>query len=113
MFRSLGEYDKAEHYFQKGFVIRKEIGDRAGETADYMNLYALFYSIGEPVIAEGYLEKVLSISQDIGDLDKESKCLCELTIAKIIHGEIQEALDYMVLSIEKSESLHDFLRDND
>ena len=113
VFQSLGEYEKAEHYFQKGLVIRKEIGDRAGEAADYMNLYALFYSIGEPVIAEGYLEKALSISQDIGDRDKESKCLCEFTIAKIIQGKIQEALVYMVQSIEKSESLHDFLRDND
>ena len=40
-------------------------------------------------------------------------CLCELAVVKITQGKIQEALDYMVLSIEKSESLHDFLRDND
>ena len=113
VFQSLGQYDEAKQYFQNGLVIRKEIGDRAGEATDYMNLNALFYSIGEPVIAEGYLEKALSISQDIGDLPKELKCLCELTIVKINKGETQEAMHYMLLSLEKSESLHDFLRDND
>ena len=79
-----------------------------------MNLGTLLFdSLGEPVIAEGYLEKALSISQVIGDLDKELNCLCQLAIVKTAHGKIQEALDYMVLSIEKSESLYGFLRDND
>ena len=113
VFYSLGEYDKAKQHFQKGLVIRKEIGDREGEAADYMKLNLLFYSIGQPVVAEGYLEKALLISRDIGDLEKEVECLCELTAVKIAHGKIQEALDCMVLSIEKSESLHGFLRDND
>ena len=57
-------------------MISKEIGDRAGEAADYLNLSALFDSAGEPVDAEGYLEKALSISQDTGHLEKEFACLC-------------------------------------
>ena len=109
VFQSLGEYDKAKQYLQQGLVIKKEVGDRVGEAADCMSLYALFYS----VVAEGYLEKALSISQVIGDLDKELQCLCDFTILKITQGKIQEALDYMVLRIEKSESLHCLLRDND
>ena len=114
MFHCLGEYDKAKEYYQKELLIRKETGDRAGEAARYFNLgELLFYSTGELVIAECYLEKALSISQDIGDLDKEFACLCELAIVKITQEKIQEAFYYLVLSLEKSESLRAFLRDND
>ena len=113
VFQSLGAYAKAKQYFQKGLVMKKEIGDREGEAEDYMHLNKLFYSTGEPVIAEGYLEKALSISQDIGDLEKEVNCLCVFTFMKIIQENIQDALYYMVLCIEKSERLHGLLRDND
>ena len=113
MFQSLGEYDKAKQYFQKALVIKKEIGDRAGEAAVYLDLGTLCHSIGEPVIAEGYLEKALSISQVIGDLDKEFACLNALTVVKLTQKKIQEAFDYILLSMKKSESLRAFLRDND
>ena len=113
LFQSLGEYDKAKQYYLKGLVIRKEIGDRAGEVTDYLNLGSLFHFIGEPVVAEGYLKKALSISQDIGNLDKEFACLCTLTTVKITQEKIQGAFEYLVLSMEKSERLRAFLRDND
>ena len=113
IFQSLGDYDKAKQYFQKGLVMRKEIGDRKGEAAVYLNLGELCYHIGELVIAEGYFEKALSISQDIGDLEKEFGCLNALTGVKLKQKKIQEAFDHAVLSVEKSESLRAFLRDND
>ena len=114
VFQFLGEYDKAKKYFQTGLMIKKEIGDRAGEAAHCSSLgELLFHFIGEPVIAEGYLEKALSISQDIGDLDREFKCLCACTVVRMTQERFQEAFDYMVLSMEKSDSLHSFLRDND
>jgi len=94
-------------------VISKETGDRPGEAADYYNLGAFFDSIGEPVVAEDYFEKALSIIQDIGALDQEFECLCALTTVKATRKKTQEAFDYLVLSMEKSESLHTFLRDND
>jgi len=113
VFKSLGQYDKAKQYFKKGLVISKETGDRAGEAANYFKLGALFDSIGEPVVAEDYLEKALSINQDIGDLDQEFACLCALTTVKATRQKTQEAVDYLVLSMEKGESLHTFLREND
>ena len=112
--QSLGEYDKARQYFEKGLEIRKEIGDRAGQAALYYNLGRLLcYSPGEPAIAEGYLEKALSISQDIGDLEKEFMCLCAVTLVKLAQKKMQEAYEYVVLSKKKSDSLRAFLRDND
>ena len=114
VFEALGDYGKAKEYFQKGLVITTGTGDRAGEAADYFRLGRLLsHSIGEPVIGECYLEKARSISQDIGDLDREFKCLCELTIVKITQRKIQEAFDCLVLCLEKSERLRGFLRDND
>ena len=114
LFQSLGEYGKAKECLKKGLVISKEIGDRAGEAARYFNLGTLFsHSMGEPVISESYLKKALSISQDTGNLFKEFECLCELTILKITQKKIQEAFDYMILCLEKSERLRGFLRDND
>ena len=106
-------YGKAKEHLEKALEIRIKIGDRAREALDSKNLFILFYCIGEPVIAEDYLQKALSISRDIGDLEKEVDCLCDLTIVKIAQGKIQEALDCIVLGIEKSESLHGLLRDND
>ena len=114
VFQSLGEYGKAKEYFKKGLAIRIDTGNRPGEALNYFRLGRLmFYSVGEPAIGEGYLEKALSISQDIGDLDKEFACLCELTIVKITQKKFLEAFDYMMLCMEKSESLRGFLRDND
>ena len=42
VFHSVGEYTKAEEYFQKALVILKEIGDKQGEAADYGNLGTVF-----------------------------------------------------------------------
>ena len=112
-FESIGEYDKAKQYFKKGLVISKEIGDRAGEAANYFHLGDLLHSIGEPVLAERHLEKALLITQDIGALDKEFECLCTLITVKMTQKKIKEAFDYLVLSMEKSESLRALLRDND
>ena len=113
LFESLGEYDRAEGYLEKAVAIRKEIGDREGEAADYGNLGAVLQSLGEYGKAKGFFERALSISRDIGDLDKEIESLCNLTQVVLSQGKVQEALDYLLLSVDKSESLRDFLREND
>ena len=54
--QSLGEYDKARQYFEKGLKIRKESGDRAGEAELYFNLGRLLCrSLSEPAIVKVYL----------------------------------------------------------
>ncbi|XP_078351515.1 uncharacterized protein LOC144636229 [Oculina patagonica] len=113
VFGSLGEYDKAKEYLEKALAIKIEIGDRQGEAAGYQNLGCLFDSLGDHVMAEGYLEKGLLINQDIGDAHQEFSCLCNLTFVKLFQKKIQEAFHYLFLSVQKSEDLHGFLRDND
>ena len=63
----LGQYDKAKEYFQKGLVIRTEIGDRVGEAADYGNLGTVFHSLGQYDKAKEYHQKALVIRTEIGD----------------------------------------------
>ena len=113
MFESLGQYEKAKEYLEKGLGIRKQIGDKEGEAADYGNLAVLHSSVGEFVAAEYYSEMGLSIARDIKDLQKEFNILCLLTTVKLGQNKDEEAFDYLLLSMNKSESLRSFLRNND
>jgi len=113
VFLSLGEYDKAKDYFAKALAMSRETGDRAKEEVCYGRLGTLFQSLGEYDKAEDYFERALSISRDIGTLDKEIHSLCNLTVVKLSQGKMQEAFDCLLLSMDKSESLRGFLRDND
>ena len=113
VFQSVGEYDKAKEYLERALAIQNEIGDKRGESATYGNLGSLFLSVGEHFMAEVHLEKGLSITRDIEDLGGEVDILCCLTVVKLCQYKIQEAFDCLFLSMNKSESLRSFLRDND
>ena len=41
----MGEYGKAEEYFEKALAIRKEIGDKQGEASDLGKLGIAFCSL--------------------------------------------------------------------
>ena len=54
VFKSVGQYTKAEEYLQKALVIKKEIGDKEGEASAYGNLGTVFQSVGQHAKAEEY-----------------------------------------------------------
>ena len=113
MFQSLGQNDRAKEYLEKALTIRKQIGDKEGEAADYGNLAVLHQSVGEFLAAEDYSEIALSIARDIKDLEKEFEILCLLSMAKLCQHKVQEGFHCLFLSVNKSESLRSFLRSND
>ena len=113
VFQSFGEYDKAKEYLEKALAIKNEIGDKSGEASSYGNLGALYLSVGEHFMAEICLEKGLSITRDIEDLQNEFNFLCGLTVLKLCQYKVQEAFHCLFLSMNKSESLQSFLREND
>ncbi|KAL9986390.1 hypothetical protein ACROYT_G000533, partial [Oculina patagonica] len=113
VFRSLGEYDKAKEYHEKALAIRIEIGDKRGEAADYGHLGIVFQCLGENLMAEGYFEKALSISRNIGNCLDEVNVLCRLAMVKFCQGKIEESLNHLLLSIDRSEKLRDLLKAND
>ena len=108
-----GEYERAKEFYKKSLATTVEFGDKRGEAANYGNLGKLSHSLGEHVMAEFYLQKALSISQDIGNADGEFQGYCGLTLVKLSQEKIREAFDCLVLSINKSEDLRGFLRNND
>ena len=113
MFMYRGEYDKTKEYHEKALAIRKEIGDKSGEASSCEILGGLCLLAGEHFMAEFYLEKGLSITRDIEDLRSELNILCGLTVLKLSQYKVQEAFGCLILSMNKSESLRRFLRDND
>ena len=113
VFSSLGQYDKAKEYHEKALAIRIQVGDKEGEAVDYVNLGTLYSLVGEYVIAEDYMNKALSISRDIDHSEDEFSILCSLTLLKLCQHQIEEAFHYLFLTMNKSESLRCFLRDND
>ena len=113
VFQSLGQYDRAIEYLEKALSIRIQIGDKAGEAADCGNVAVLYQSIGEFFTAENYSEVALSIARDIKDLQKEFDILCHLTVVKLCQYKVEEAFNCLFLSVNKSESLRSFLRNND
>ncbi|XP_078361326.1 tetratricopeptide repeat protein 28-like [Oculina patagonica] len=64
-------------------------------------------------MAEGYLSKALLISKDIGHRDQEFQLLCNLAMVKLSQGNNEKMLNYLLLSIIKSDNLRGFLKDND
>ena len=94
MFKSLGEYVKAEQYLQKALVITKEIGNKQGEASSYGNLGAVFQSLGEYVKAEEYLQKALAIRKEIGDKKGEAADYGNLGTVFRSLGEYVKAEEY-------------------
>ena len=115
MFLCLFDHDNAKRCLEKAVAMNIETGQRAAEANCYVNLGILHQLLGEYVIAEYFVEKALSIIRDLAHLDKELEldCLCALTMVQVSQSKMEEAFEYLVLSMNKSENLRSLLGDND
>ena len=95
MFRSIGEYAKAEEYVHKALIISTEIGDREEEATCYRNLGAVFQSVGEYAKAEEYLHKALTINTEIGNKHGVASCYRNLGNVFQSVGEYAKAEEYL------------------
>ena len=87
-------------YYEKSLEIKKNIGDRAGESRCYGNLGAAYYSLGDFGKAIEYYEKSLKIFKDIGGLDSERRVNFNLGRAYDESNQPDLAYDYYKYSIE-------------
>ena len=95
VFKSVGQYTKAEEYLQKALVIRKEIGDKQGEASAYGHLGTVFKSVGQYTKAEEYLQKALVFRKEIGDKKGEASAYGNLgTVFKSV-GQYTKAEEYL------------------
>ncbi|XP_020609489.1 tetratricopeptide repeat protein 28-like isoform X1 [Orbicella faveolata] len=113
LFLFLGDYAKAKDYHEKALAIRKVICDRNGEALDCQNLGIVFQFLKDYEKAEEYLEKGLSVSQEIGHVVKQFSLLCKIAWVKVLKGNTEGAVSYLLSGVQKCEDLRGFLRDND
>ena len=113
LFLYLGDYAKAKEYYEKALPIRKDICDRNGEALDYQNLGTVFQFLKDYEKAEEYLEKGLAVSEEIGHVEKQFSLLCKIAWVKVLKGNAEGAVSYLLSGIQKCEHLRGFLRDND
>ena len=113
-FNFFGEHVKAEEYLRKALVLRKEIGEKRGEASCYENLGSVFFSGGEYSKAKEYHEKALALNYEIGCVERQFSGHLSLTWDTLaLNGDANEALSNLLASIQKSERMRGFLRDND
>ncbi|KAL9950913.1 hypothetical protein ACROYT_G043485 [Oculina patagonica] len=105
MFQSIGDYKQAREYLEKALTISKEIGDKNGEASIYGNLGGLFELLGEYIEAEESHKRALAKGEEIGDVKKQSGSLCSLGWIMLKTGKFQEALSFLLPSIQKCEDL--------
>ncbi|PJB03612.1 MAG: hypothetical protein CO124_02195 [Candidatus Huberarchaeum crystalense] len=85
----LGDFKKAIEYHKNSLKIKKEIGDKAGESKCYTNLGVAYDDLGDFKKAIVFLENSLKIAKEIGDKAGESNCYENLGI---IYNKLNEGL---------------------
>ncbi|CAH3163172.1 unnamed protein product, partial [Pocillopora meandrina] len=98
VFKSLGQYDKAEEYLQKALVITTEIGDRQKEARLMFQkgkLKLATVSVGQYDKAEEYLQKALVITTEIGDRGGEASWYGNLGTVFLSVGQYDKAEEYL------------------
>ena len=104
---SLGEYQKAIEYYEKGLEISTAIGDLSGIASDNGNLGNAYLSLGEYQKAIEYHEKSLEISTAIGDQSGIANNNGNLGNAYLSLEEYQKAIEYHEKSLGISTAIGD------
>lgn len=65
---NFGDFDMVLDYYEKVFVISKDICDSFIEVVNYVNMGIVFESFGEYVKVEEYLKKGFVICERIGEV---------------------------------------------
>ena len=100
MFKLKGEFIKAEEHHLKALQIRKEIGDKKGEDAHYVNLGTVFHSLGKYAKAEECYEKALAITKEIGHKKGQAATYENLGVMFQSVGECVKAEEYFQKALQ-------------
>ena len=72
VYDALGQKDKALDFYQQALAIRREVGDRFGESVTLFNIGLLLDEMGRTAEAVTYLEQNVALDEAIGHPDLES-----------------------------------------
>ena len=98
-FNYLGDYDKALGYHQQSLLIRKQIGDRAGEGATLNNISQIYKARGDYDKALDFLQQSLHIAREIGDRAGEGTNLNNISQIHKARGDYDKAFDFLQQSL--------------
>ena len=111
MFQSVGQYTKAEEYYQKALTMTKEIGDKSGVGASYLNLGKLCRVFQHYARSQQFAEKALEVSYEIGDIELQFSSHLGIALNTLSAGEdITVVKRNLYERIKKCEDNHGFLR---
>ena len=91
---SLGDFQKAIEYHERGLKISTEVRDRAREKIAYYNLDNAYDSLEDFQKAIESYERDLKISKEVGDRAGEGKAYANLGDAYNSLGDFQKAIDH-------------------
>ena len=112
-FHSLGEYEKAQEYFEKALAMGKEIGNRKLEASCYENLGTVFRSLGEYGKARKYYNEALGISKDIENVEAEIRIQANLAFSNVMEGDTEETLSNLLVCVNKFENMRGLIKKYD
>ena len=95
MFFNVGEYDKAEEYYENALAIRIETQDRKGEATDYGNLGNVFLRLGKFAKAKKYFEKAIWLSKKLGFREVELVNQLHLASLLLFEGDVDSARPHL------------------
>ena len=78
MYQAQGQYDQALSNFQQALVIRREIGNRAGEGATLNNIGAVYRAQGQYDQALSQYRQALVIAREVGYKELEDTVLANI-----------------------------------
>jgi len=90
-----GDYATALDYLHQSPIIRRALGDRAGEGTTLNNIAAIYKAQGDYATALDYLHQSLAICRVIGDRAVEGTTLNNLSQIYDAQGDYATALDYL------------------
>ena len=97
--QTLGDYDRALDYLKQSLAIRREIGDKKGESVTLNNISNILQARGDYDTALEYSKQDLAICREIGDKQGEGTTLNNLATLSHARGDYDTALDYLKQSL--------------
>ncbi|HEX2091579.1 MAG TPA: tetratricopeptide repeat protein, partial [Longimicrobiaceae bacterium] len=91
---SVGQKEKALHYYERALPIMQEVGDRAGEANTLNNIGLVYNRLGQREKALHYFERALSIRQEVSDRAGEATTLNNIGGVYDSLGQRKKALHY-------------------
>ncbi|CAK8714453.1 MAG: Tetratricopeptide repeat-containing protein [Candidatus Electronema aureum] len=98
-FHRVARYSEALSLYEQSLVIRREIGDKAGEGVTLNNISQIYSARGDSATALTYLEQSLMITQEIGNRAVEGTTLNNISQIYHARGDYTTALTYLEQSL--------------